>query len=35
TETGLKVNAPLFIEQGDVIRVNTEKNEYVERVKNS
>ena len=32
TETGLKVTTPLFIEQGDVIRVNTEKGEYVERV---
>ncbi len=31
TETGFKINAPLFIEQGDVIRVNTEKGEYAER----
>lgn len=32
-ETGAKVNTPLFIESGDVIRVNTETGEYVERVK--
>lgn len=31
-ETGAKVNAPLFIKEGDVIRVNTETGEYVERV---
>lgn len=31
-ETGAKVNAPLFIEAGDVIRVNTKTGEYVERV---
>ncbi|MBI2612912.1 hypothetical protein HYW59_03850 [Candidatus Kaiserbacteria bacterium] len=30
-ETGAAVNAPLFIEEGDVIRVNTETAEYVER----
>ena len=32
TETGLKVQAPLFIAQGDVIRVNTQSGLYVERV---
>jgi len=32
-ETGLKVNTPLFIKQGDVIRVNTKTGEYVERAK--
>ncbi|OGZ61463.1 MAG: hypothetical protein A2932_01645 [Candidatus Spechtbacteria bacterium RIFCSPLOWO2_01_FULL_46_10] len=32
-ETGAKILTPLFIEEGDVIRVNTEKGEYVERVK--
>lgn len=31
-ETGAIVQAPLFIENGDVIRVNTESGEYVERV---
>ena len=31
-ETGAKVNAPLFIKEGDRIRVNTETGEYVERV---
>ena len=31
-EGGAKVNAPLFINEGDVIRVNTETGEYTERV---
>lgn len=31
-ETGAKVAAPLFIKEGDVIRVNTETGEYAERV---
>ncbi len=31
-ETGLKITAPLFINEGDVIRVNTQSGEYVERV---
>jgi elongation factor P len=31
-ETGAKVAAPLFIKEGDRIRVNTETGEYVERV---
>jgi elongation factor P len=31
-ETGAKVNVPLFIKEGDYIRVNTETGEYVERV---
>jgi len=30
-ETGAKVEVPLFVEAGDVIRVNTETGEYVER----
>lgn len=30
-ETGLKISTPLFIEEGDTVRVNTEKGEYVER----
>ena len=32
-ETGAKVNAPIFIKQGDLVRVNTQTGEYVERVK--
>lgn len=31
-ETGARVNAPLFIKEGDKIRVNTDTGEYVERV---
>ncbi|MBU2632899.1 elongation factor P [Patescibacteria group bacterium] len=31
-ETGEYVTVPIFINQGDIIRVNTEKGEYVERV---
>jgi len=31
-ETGATVSVPLFIDQGDVIRVNTENGEYAERV---
>ena len=31
-ESGAVVNVPLFINEGDVIRVNTETGEYVERV---
>ncbi len=31
-ETGAKINTPLFIEQGDVVEVNTESGEYVRRV---
>jgi elongation factor P len=30
-ETGLEVQVPLFIEQGDVIRVDTRTGEYVTR----
>jgi elongation factor P len=32
TETGLTVRVPLFIKQGEKILVNTETNEYLERV---
>jgi len=32
TETGLTIRVPLFIKQGEKILVNTETNEYVERV---
>ncbi len=31
-ETGAMINAPLFIEEGDIVRVNTQTGEYVERV---
>jgi len=31
-ENGTTLNAPMFIEEGDVIRINTETGEYVERV---
>ena len=32
-ETGAAVQAPLFINTGDIIRINTENSKYVERVK--
>ncbi len=32
-ETGAKVNVPLFVDNGEIIRVNTETGEYVERVR--
>lgn len=32
-ETGAKINAPIFIKQGDLIKINTQTSEYVERVK--
>ncbi len=31
-ETGAKVNVPLFVNEGDVVRVNTSTGEYIERV---
>lgn len=31
-ETGAELNVPMFVNQGDIIRVNTETGEYVERV---
>lgn len=31
-ETGAQINAPLFIEEGDVIELNTQRGEYVRRV---
>ena len=31
-ETGAKINTPLFIEEGDIIEINTETEEYVRRV---
>lgn len=30
-ETGMKVSTPLFIKEGDIIRVNTEDGSYIER----
>jgi len=31
-ETGVVINAPIFVTEGDIIRVNTQTEEYVERV---
>ena len=31
-ENGTTINAPMFINEGDIIRVNTETGEYVERI---
>lgn len=31
-ETGATINVPLFINEGDIVRVNTQSKEYVERV---
>jgi elongation factor P len=33
-ETGATVNVPLFVNEGETIRINTKSGEYVERVKN-
>jgi elongation factor P len=33
-ETGATVNVPLFINEGDVIKIDTRTGEYIERVKN-
>ncbi|MGQ9600885.1 MAG: hypothetical protein ACUVWZ_15920 [Anaerolineae bacterium] len=32
TETGLKVTVPLFVDEGDVIRVDTRDGSYITRV---
>ncbi len=32
-ETGLTVNVPQFIKEGDIVRIDTRENEYLERVK--
>ena len=32
-ETGASINVPLFINEGDKIKVETEKRQYIERVK--
>ncbi len=31
-ETGSSITVPIFINEGDIVRINTEKDEYVERV---
>jgi elongation factor P len=31
-ETGVEVQVPLFVQEGDTIEINTEKNEYVRRI---
>lgn len=31
-ETGMRVSAPLFVKEGDVVKINTETGEYVERI---
>jgi elongation factor P len=31
-ETGAEISVPMFVNEGDVIRVNTDTGEYVERV---
>ena len=33
-ETGAKINVPLFINEGDTIKIDPEKGSYIERVKN-
>ena len=33
TETGAKINVPLFINEGDKVKIDTEKGTYIERVK--
>ena len=33
TESGLKIRVPIFVKVGDVVRINTESGDYVERVK--
>ena len=32
-ETGAGLNVPMFVVEGDIVRINTETGEYVERVK--
>ncbi len=31
-ETGIKINTPLFVKEGDIIEINTETGEYVRRI---
>ena len=33
TETGARINVPLFINEGDKIKVDTDKGSYLERIK--
>ena len=33
TETGAQINVPLFINEGDKIKIDTENKSYIERVK--
>ncbi|MBN2570673.1 MAG: elongation factor P [Ignavibacteriales bacterium] len=33
-ETGATINVPLFVNEGDILRVDTRTSEYVERIKN-
>ncbi len=33
-ETGATINAPIFVSEGDIVRINTETGDYVERVSN-
>ncbi len=33
-ETGSTINAPLFVNEGDILRINTDTGDYVERVTN-
>ena len=32
-ETGLEVQVPLFINEGDKVKIDTEKGQYIERIK--
>ena len=32
-ETGASVNVPLFINEGDKVKIDTEKGQYLERIK--
>ncbi len=32
-ETGAEINVPLFVDEGDFLKVDTRTGEYVERVK--
>jgi len=33
TETGAEIRVPLFINEGDKVKINTEDGSYVERIK--
>jgi elongation factor P len=32
-ETGVSINVPLFINEGDKVKIDTEKGQYIERIK--